>query len=268
MLRPVSVKWMGKVLGRGIFLCGVVLGGILVGGSAQADTWDGGYPSADAACRTKIDETGAFMFSRAIVQGHVAHCFTKAKDGEGGEFDDSAVLRDETPQEGPSAKSDTGSQPTASGGGPAGPKSPPAADKGGCGGGQGPKVVNLGGEGEVAGAINFNDLSGYPEAKREQKRQDILKKGCLIEASFTEPWTMFKEQEVDSVVGNRMPNVFGGPLKTMFGEAYRTLKSGGTIQVWATQQTDQGRQSWLTELQAAKFGETQIKAGKFVYGRK
>lgn len=59
------------------------------------ETWDGGHGSPEEACRARLDETGAFQFSRAQVQGNVARCFTKAKDGEGGEYDDAAVTKDE-----------------------------------------------------------------------------------------------------------------------------------------------------------------------------
>lgn len=46
------------------------------------ETWDGGHGSVDEACRARLDESGAFKFSRAKREGNVAHCFTKAKDGK------------------------------------------------------------------------------------------------------------------------------------------------------------------------------------------
>ncbi len=68
--------------------------GIVVGASAQ-ETWDGGAGSVEDACRAKVDETGAFEYSRAEVKGEVAHCYVKAKDGTGGDVYATAVLRDE-----------------------------------------------------------------------------------------------------------------------------------------------------------------------------
>jgi hypothetical protein len=77
---------------------------------AAGETWEGGYGSADAACRAKIDESGAFMYSRVEIKGNIGHCYTKAKDGEGEESYVSAVMRDETPEEGKEASSSDSSE--------------------------------------------------------------------------------------------------------------------------------------------------------------
>lgn len=73
------------------------------------ETWDGGHGSADEACRARLDESGAFKFSRAKLEGNVAHCFTKAKDGKGEEFDDAAVTKDEPAPEDRAAQEPTSS---------------------------------------------------------------------------------------------------------------------------------------------------------------
>lgn len=69
-----------------------------------ADTWDGGHPSADAACRARMDESGAFRFHRAQVNGNVAYCYSKAKDGKGPEYHDTSVTKDEAPPPPPNPK--------------------------------------------------------------------------------------------------------------------------------------------------------------------
>lgn len=98
-----------------------VVGLMGVGGSwspvSAGDTWDGGHGSPEEACRARLDETGAFRFSRAQVQGNVARCLTKAKDGEGREYDDTAVTRDEPAPEAQAAGDSSGSS---------GPAAPPA----------------------------------------------------------------------------------------------------------------------------------------------
>jgi len=71
---------------------------------ALADTWDGGKGSADAACRARLDESGAYRFSRAEINGNVAYCYVKAKDGEGSEVHDTSVTRDDPPPEGQAAE--------------------------------------------------------------------------------------------------------------------------------------------------------------------
>ncbi|OQW64352.1 MAG: hypothetical protein BVN29_13765 [Nitrospira sp. ST-bin5] len=96
-------RWQGWIVAVGFF-------GLVGHGSSvfAGDTWDGGHGSPEEACRLRLDETGAFRFSRAQVQGNVAHCFTKAKDGEGGEFDDAAVTRDEPAPEAQAAGDSSG----------------------------------------------------------------------------------------------------------------------------------------------------------------
>jgi hypothetical protein len=79
---------------------------------AAGETWEGGYGSADAACRAKIDESGAFQYSRVEIKGKVGHCYTKAKDGEGDEIYASAVTQDEMPEEGQEAKSESSDDPS------------------------------------------------------------------------------------------------------------------------------------------------------------
>lgn len=76
------------------------LEGLLGGQSAQAaKTWDGGFGSADAACRAKIGETGGFyVYSRVEIKGDVGHCYVKAKDGTGEDIYDTAVTRDDPPE--------------------------------------------------------------------------------------------------------------------------------------------------------------------------
>jgi hypothetical protein len=66
---------------------------------AEKNTWDGSYGSADAACRAKHAGEGAYQFHRADVKGNIAHCYEKAKDGEGDEIYYSAVSKDEGPEE-------------------------------------------------------------------------------------------------------------------------------------------------------------------------
>lgn len=63
------------------------------------DTWDGGYGSPEEACRNRVNEEGAFRFSRAEVHGNVAYCFTIAKKDGKDEYHDASVTRDETAEE-------------------------------------------------------------------------------------------------------------------------------------------------------------------------
>ncbi|MBK7545545.1 MAG: hypothetical protein IPI56_07375 [Elusimicrobia bacterium] len=63
------------------------------------DTWDGGYGSPEEACRNRVNEEGAFRFSRAEVNGNVAYCFTIAKKDGKDEYHDASVTRDEPVEE-------------------------------------------------------------------------------------------------------------------------------------------------------------------------
>lgn len=63
------------------------------------DTWDGGYGSPEEACRNRVNEEGAFRFSRAEVKGNVAYCFTIAKKDGKDEYHDASVTRDEPAEE-------------------------------------------------------------------------------------------------------------------------------------------------------------------------
>ncbi|MBK7575264.1 MAG: hypothetical protein IPI26_08430 [Elusimicrobia bacterium] len=63
------------------------------------DTWDGGYGSPEEACRNRVNEEGAFRFSRAEVNGNVAYCFTIAKKDGKDEYHDASVTRDEPAEE-------------------------------------------------------------------------------------------------------------------------------------------------------------------------
>lgn len=104
----------------------------LLGPVSPADageTWGGGYASPDDACRSKIDESGAFKFSRPEIHGNVAYCFTIAKEDGKDEYHDTSVLRDEPVEE---AKKDeesgsNNSAPPPNGGNAGAP--PPAASK-------------------------------------------------------------------------------------------------------------------------------------------
>lgn len=90
------------------------------------DTWDGGFGSADAACRSKYDDSGAFRYSRAEVKGNVAHCYSIAKEDGKDEYYDTAVTKDEPAEE---AKEEAKEEKKDSGGGAGktgGPSSPPA----------------------------------------------------------------------------------------------------------------------------------------------
>jgi hypothetical protein len=62
-------------------------------------TWDGGYGSPEEACRNRVNEEGAFRFSRAEVHGNVAYCFTIAKQDGKDEYHDASVTRDEPVEE-------------------------------------------------------------------------------------------------------------------------------------------------------------------------
>jgi hypothetical protein len=73
--------------------------GVGLSQTTLADTWDGGSGSADAACRVRLDESGAYRFSRAEINGNVAYCYMKPKDGEGSEVHSTSVVRDEPPPE-------------------------------------------------------------------------------------------------------------------------------------------------------------------------
>jgi len=45
--------------------------------------WEGGYGSADQACRAKTeDSASAYQYSHADVKGDFAHCYTKPRDAE------------------------------------------------------------------------------------------------------------------------------------------------------------------------------------------
>lgn len=82
-------------------LLGLILASMLgsISPVRAGDTWEGGYGSPEEACRNKLDETGAFKFSRAEVHGNVAYCFTIAKKDGKDEFHDASVTRDEPAEE-------------------------------------------------------------------------------------------------------------------------------------------------------------------------
>jgi|GEM_PF-6090178 len=58
------------------------------------DTWDGGHGSPDQACRARVDEGGAYMYSHAEQNGDVAYCYVKPKEGEGDKSHASSVTKD------------------------------------------------------------------------------------------------------------------------------------------------------------------------------
>ena len=62
-------------------LCVVLVFVSLNAWSAPGSTWDGGYPSAEAACRDRIAEGGSVTFSHAEVRGNHAKCFCKKTEG-------------------------------------------------------------------------------------------------------------------------------------------------------------------------------------------
>jgi hypothetical protein len=95
----------------------MAVAGMLAPSITTAETWEGGYGSADAACRAKIDESGAFMYSRVEIKGNIGHCYTKPKEGEGDDSYTTAVMRDEPPEE---SNGSTSSDPSDS------PSPPPA----------------------------------------------------------------------------------------------------------------------------------------------
>jgi len=84
------------------FLC------IGLSAAALADTWDGGKGSADAACRARIDESGAYRYSRAEINGNVAYCYVKVKEGEGSDIHDASVTRDDPLPEAPAEEKAAG----------------------------------------------------------------------------------------------------------------------------------------------------------------
>jgi hypothetical protein len=70
-----------------------------VSSARSGSTWDGGYGSPEEACRNRVNEEGAFRFSRAEVHGNVAYCFTIAKQDGKDEYHDASVTRDEPVEE-------------------------------------------------------------------------------------------------------------------------------------------------------------------------
>jgi len=82
--------------------------GLLSITGAAAETWDGAG-SADAACRAKIDGSGAYAYSRVEVKGDVGHCYVKIKEGKGDDIYETAVTRDvpPDPEQQPAAESNT-----------------------------------------------------------------------------------------------------------------------------------------------------------------
>lgn len=92
------------------------------------DTWDGGYGSAEEACRNRINEEGAFRFSRAEVHGNVAYCFTIAKQDGKDEYHDASVTRDEPAEEPKKDEEEANNKSNASEPAKA-PPPPPAASK-------------------------------------------------------------------------------------------------------------------------------------------
>lgn len=90
------------------------------------DTWEGGCGSPEEACRNKVDETGAFKFSRAEVHGNVAYCFTIAKKDGKDEFHDASVTRDE-PAEKPKNDEEAGPESSTPAEGANASAPPPAA---------------------------------------------------------------------------------------------------------------------------------------------
>lgn len=79
------------------FVFAALVGAVLP--ARAGETWGGGFASPDDACRSKIDESGAFKFSRPEVHGNVAYCFTIAKQDGKDEYHDASVTRDEPAEE-------------------------------------------------------------------------------------------------------------------------------------------------------------------------
>lgn len=100
------------------------------GPAAAGETWGGGHGSADAACRERIGNSeSAYAYKRAEVNGNVAYCYVKIKEGEGDEIHDASVTKDE-----PAPEAEEEKKEEASGAAQGGPGEP------GGKGGKEPKV--------------------------------------------------------------------------------------------------------------------------------
>lgn len=84
-------------------ICGVLALLVLLfsPSAVRAATWDGGKPSADAACKDRVNEEGAYKYVRAQPTdgGKAAECMMKIKEGEGEEIVDARVAKDDPPPE-------------------------------------------------------------------------------------------------------------------------------------------------------------------------
>ena len=112
-----------------------------------------------------------------------------------------------------------------------------------------PIVLNFGGEGEVVGAINVNDMTGVIHPKRFPKPDDVV-----IVADIRH--VPLPDGSVDEIIGNRMPwlstEAWAGAVCV---EAFRLLKSGGVVRMFATMGGATVCVDWLTN---AGFQDVQI----------
>ena len=112
-----------------------------------------------------------------------------------------------------------------------------------------PVVLNFGGEGEVAGAINVNDMTAVRRGASFPSPDDKV-----IEADFRN--VPLPDDSANKIVGNRLPwfstEEWAGAVCK---EAFRLLKSGGIVQFHAT---TGGGDACVTWLERAGFQNVRI----------
>lgn len=88
-------------------------------------------------------------------------------------------------------------------------------------------ILNLGGEGELAGAINLNNLSAPLRSIPVIRAQ-----GPLVICDMLQRWP-FADGTIDAVVANRLPGFAPKELKLIALQARRVLRIDGEVRLWS-----------------------------------
>lgn len=112
-------------------------------------------------------------------------------------------------------------------------------------------VLNIGGQGELAYAVDINNLV-TPTVDPES----FIHSGRFILADATA--LPVRSAIADAVKGNRFPAGNDGFRLAVAGEAFRVLRPGGVFRIWSS---SGGGRLWLPALVAAGFSPATLGAG-------
>ncbi len=107
-------------------------------------------------------------------------------------------------------------------------------------------IVNAGGEGEIAGAINLNNLIATIRPIEEIRRA-----GLIIVHDMLEVWP-FADESVDEVIGNSLPGFDASERLAILQQAYRVLKHDGKVRM---QSMSISPLDWKNSIRIAGFAD-------------